>query len=260
MIWDGVTEYSNVQPPGTLGPWFLRMHGDGTRRFFEQLVAGSPGNLLRDLQREGWEIIGVTFTRPTGFTEGDRNFLDYDGTLRHEPVNQRYQLDRFFGHAARFAHQLDAALGHHSLQSATEEDRMTVLHTLSAMIGSATRRYKVWEVIDPEQQVVGGTFDGTPLWKRTQSEYEQIDEGLCGQCDIVTYARRFLFHANLPLFRRLHRSGIIYAVNRDTTPWEAVLFDVATQPESEFYVELETEYQGMLRHYDNVVGADPNHP
>ena len=169
-------------------------------------------------------------------------------------------LEQFYGHAARFAHQLDSALGHHSLQSATEEDRMTVLHTLSAMIGSATRRYKVWEATDPEQTIVGGNNDGVLLWKHQRPEYVEIDEGLCGECDIVTYARRFLFHANLPLFRRLHRSGIIYAVNRDTTPWEATLFDVATQPESEFYVELETEYQGMLRHYDNVVGADPNHP
>ena len=138
---------------------------------------------------------------------------------------------------------------------------MTVLHTLSAMIGSATRRYKVWEAIDPEELVVGGNFDGTPLWKRTQAEYERDRRG----------ALRTVRHRDLrppvpvprepaALPKAASQSGIIYAVNRDTTPWEATLFDVATQPESEFYVELETEYQGMLRHYDNVVGADPNHP
>ena len=127
--------------------------------------------------------------------------------------------------------------------------------TLSAMIGSAWRRYAVLAAIDPEEIIHGGNFDGTPLWKRNLDEYEAIDAGLCGQCDIVTYARRFYFHANLPLFRRLYRSGIVYAVDRSVTPWGATLFDVATQPESEFYVELDRDYHDSLAYYDNVVGA-----
>ena len=84
---------------------------------------------------------------------------------------------------------------------------------------------------------------------------EGIDVALCGQCNIATYGRRFYFHANLPLFRRLYRSGIVYAVDRSTTPWGATLFDVATQPESEFYVELDRDYHDALAYYDNVVGA-----
>ena len=62
-------------------------------------------------------------------------------------------------------------MGHHTLVSATEEDRLTALHTLSDMIGSAWLRYQVWNAIDPEELVIGGNFDGTPLWKRTESDY-----------------------------------------------------------------------------------------
>ena len=147
-------------------------------------------------------------------------------------------------------------MGHHTLVSAAEEDRLTTLYTLSDMIGSAWMRYKVWAAVDPEELVVGGNFDGTPLWKRTESDYVGIDEALCGQCDIATFARRFLFQANLPLFRRLHRSGIVYSVDRDTTPkWEAQLFDVATDPRSAFYDALNVNYHQALEHYDNEVGV-----
>ena len=107
----------------------------------------------------------------------------------------------------------------------------------------------------PEELVIGGNFDGTPLWKRTESDYIGIDEALCGQCDIATFARRFLFRANLPLFRRLHRSGIVYSVDRTTTPkWEASLFDVATQPQSAFYEALVANYHKALEYYDNTTG------
>ena len=48
MIWDGVTEYQNVAPPGISyyrnGPWLCRMYGDGTRRFSESIGTGRPGS------------------------------------------------------------------------------------------------------------------------------------------------------------------------------------------------------------------------
>ena len=165
------------------------------------------------------------------------------------------QLLGFREHASRFAHQLDDALGHHSLSSSSEEDRMVVFQTLSSMIGSGWMRYKVWEATDPEELIVGGNFDGTPLWKRQEPDYIEIDRLMCGQCEIATFARRFLFHANLPLFRRLYRSGVIYVANRATTPWEATIFAVASNPVSTFYDNLDTEYHQSLRYYDEVVGA-----
>ena len=102
-------------------------------------------------------------------------------------------------------------MGHHTLQSAEESDRLTVHRTLSAMIGSAARRYDEWDLVDPEELIIGGTYDGTLLWKRNEQDYIDVDAALCGQCDGATFARRFLKHADLPAFRRAWRQGIIYS-------------------------------------------------
>ena len=254
IIWDGETEYQDVRPPGINDIYLLRMYGDKTRRFSERLAVAEPmTRMRRAISENGWEQIGISFENPGRFF--DIGFLGYDGSMSFEAVNQWFQLNQFREHASRFAHQLDDALGHHSLTSASEEDRMVTYQTLSSMLGSGWRRYKIWAGTDSEELIIGGNFDGTLLWKRQEPEYVEIDELMCGQCDIATFARRFRFQANLPLFRRLYRSGIIYVANRDTTPWEAAIFDVATDPVSAFYDLLEVEYHQALLYYDEVVGA-----
>ena len=65
-----------------------------------------------------------------------------------------------------------------------------------------------------------------------------MDEALCGQCDIATFARRFYLNADLAEFARLWRQGIVYRADRDTTPWSPTIFDVAQSPHGEFYAEL----------------------
>ena len=136
-----------------------------------------------------------------------------------DPPNQHYQLQNFRAHAARFAHQLGAAMGpQEPLQEAPEADRITVHDTLAAMIGSAARRYDEWDTVDPEELILGGQHDGTLLWKRNEQDYIDVDEALCGQCDGATFARRFLKHADLPAFRRAWRQGIIYSADRTVTP------------------------------------------
>ena len=209
---------------------------------------------LRLQTGRGWEVIGIATEQP--FLEHNNSaFLAYDGTLSNEPVDQVYYLNKFFAHASRFAHQLDAAMGHHTLASSSEEDRLTVHNALSAMIGSAWRRYAEWDLVSREELIVGGNYDGTPLWKRNLDDFIRIDEALCGDCDIATFARRFLFKANLPLFRRLHRQGIIYSVDRRSTPWGAQFFDVATQPHTTFYDQLDADYRKALDYYDLTTGA-----
>ena len=181
-------------------------------------------------------------------------FLAYDGTFSLDPVNQYFHLLNFRTHAARFAHQLDAAMGHHTLGSADERDRLAVWNTMTAMIGSAARRYAEWNEIDPEALIVGGNFDGTPRWRRDLDDYIAVDEALCGQCDIATFARRFYLNADLTEFARLWRQGIVYRADRDTTPWSPTIFDVAQSPHGEFYDELTEFFYKMLEHYDHVIG------
>ena len=257
-IWDGVTEYNDGMPEGLGGIYLLRMLRDKTRRFSEWRGTSHPMTEMGRMIDRGWETFGITYTYPYRIINDNSYesvFLGYDGILGLEPVNQYFALNQYQAHAARFAHQLDDAMGHHSLQSATEEDRLTVYHALVFMIGVAAQKYLVWDAVDPEELIVGGVYDGTLLWKRDADEYAEVDRILCGQCDIATFARRFLFHADLPAFRRLHRQGIVYSADRTMDPWAPTLFDVASSPAEDYYEALNEFYHLMLRHYDNVSGV-----
>ena len=44
-------------------------------------------------------------------------------------------------------------------------------------------------------------------------------------------------------------------MDRSANPWEADIFAVATQPESQYYDDLDTAYHEALRYYDENVGA-----
>ena len=255
IIWDGVTEYQNVRPPGVGAVFLLRMYGDGTRRFSEFEGTGNPMGRLRALTAQGWEQIGVALVGPFAVHIDGGGFFAYDGTFTLDPVNQFFHLNAFREHAARFAHQLDAAMGHHTLASADERDRLAVWNTMTAMIGSAARRYAEWNEIDPQELIIGGNFDRTPRWRRDLETYMGIDEALCGQCDIATFARRFYLKADLREFARLWRQGILYRADRTTTPWSPTIFDVAQSPHGEFYAELTEFFYTMLEHYDHDIGV-----
>ena len=270
IIWDGVTEYQDHGPPGHQGVYLLHMYGDGTRRFSDWVGHGSPMTGFR-YYSEAWETtnIGVAIERPyirvdgenTYYSDG-KGFLNYDGTMSFEPVNQFFYSNPFTSHAARFAHQLDITMGGHTLLGADERDRLIVHQSLSAIIGAAARRYAEWDAIDPEDLIIGGNFDGTPLWKnheRTVQDYIDTDIALCGQCDIDIFAREFYFEADLAEFRREWRQGIIYSANRTTTPWSTALFDVAPGSVSDFHDELDNYFHKMLRHYAQVVAVQDRH-
>ena len=261
MIWDGVTEYQDATSDGR-SLWLCRMYGDRTRRFSESTGSGSPMSLMRSLVSRGWGTnIGICIDNPQSRIDGEvvnyhnDGFLQYDGTLSFDPANQFFHVNNFREHAARFAHQLDAAMGHETLRRAEEDDSLTVWNTLSTMIGSAARKYQEWDDIDPQALIVGGNFDGTLRWKRDLDDYILVDERLCGQCDIATFARRFYFKADLPAFRRTWRQGIVYSADRGTDPWSPDIYDVAQSPIGDFYDELSEYFHSMLEHYDHVVGV-----
>ena len=89
MIFDGVTEYHDRNPPGVASTWLLRMYGDGTRRFSDSQGASFPMTRLRANEARGWEQIGITFIQPHSPVDyRNGGFLAYDGTLTFESVNQ----------------------------------------------------------------------------------------------------------------------------------------------------------------------------
>ena len=148
------------------------------------------------------------------------------------PSTKSHALPRLFkAHAARLMHQLDATIGHHSLQAAEEVDRETIRQTIRDMIGAAWIKYQVWAVIDPEELIIGGNNDGVPLWEHGLATEQARDAAICGQCNFSNFARLCLTDMNIPIFRRLLRSGIVYSVNIATRPkWEPAIFDIATNP------------------------------
>ena len=259
LIWDGVTEYQNVRPTGTVGVFLLRMVGDDSRRYTEYEGVSNPMQWLiqKSTQEDAWETIGVTYESALHIRLRDHlTYLDYDGSLTTEPVNQIPYLQDFRGHAARFMHQLDATIGHHSLQAAEENDRETIRQTIRDMIGAAWLKYNVWEVVDPEELIIGGNYDGTLLWRRSLEEIQGVDRLICGQCNFSNFARLCLTDMNIPLFRSLMHSGIVYSVDITATPkWEPAIFDVATDPRSEYYDMIEAGALAARRYYDTVVGV-----
>ena len=234
--------------------YWIALADDGSRRLldWERIFqsAGRSGQALHDRHPDLAIHYGRHFT---GALAG--RFLGYDWDTTVERVNQVPALLVYQRNAAVSAHDLQVTLGNDILLSATADDYDTVKHTHIHLIGAAWQRYVEWAAVDPEELIVGGNFDGTPLWSRNLDDQAATDAALCGTCDIANFARRFYFHANLPLFRRLYRSGIIYSVDRSANPWEAQIFAVATQPESQYYDDLDTAYHAALRYYDERVGA-----
>ena len=258
LIWDGVTEYQNVRPEGLVVYYILRMVGDGSRRYTDYVGTTNPmDNLIRlSTQEDAWETVGVTYESGGNFlVDNGIAYMDYDGSLSTEPVNQIPYLQTYQRNAAVSAHDLQVTLGTDVMQSATDDDYQTVKHSFIHLIGAAWQRYVEWATVDPQELIIGGNYDRTLLWRRYLDDHAATDGALCGTCDIANFARRFYFHANLPLFRRLHRSGIIYSVDRTTNPWEAIIFAVASQPESQYYDDLDTAYHEALRYYDERIGA-----
>ena len=253
MIWDGVTEYQNIKPPGE-SVFLLRVYTDRTRRFSESFNTPAP---MRDLLRrkaEGWDPIGVSFTQPFHFL--NTGFLAYDGAMTYDAVNQFFKLLRYREHAARFAHQLDAFHGFESTQSAAEEDRLITHQTLSDMIAVGWQRYAEWGGVDPQEIIIGGDYDGTLRWKRYEQLYDDTDAELCGQCNVSTFGRQFRKKADLPLFRRGYRQGTVFSADRTVDPWTTKAFALlpGPAPYGAAYAELNDHFEDAKDYYDEVVG------
>ena len=254
----------------------VRLSSDGSRRVIDdgsmKIATGTPTwEAARDFYLGFWPDSPIVFwglnnaviSLDSALYRAARDgwYLPYppaDGVPVYpveEPVNQVPLLSLYQRNAAVSAHDLQVTLGTDVMQSATAADYNTVKNAFIHLIGAAWQRYVEWATVDPQELILGGNYDGTLLWRRYLDDHAATDDALCGTCDIANFARRFYFHANLPLFRRLHRSGIIYSVDRTANPWEASIFAVASQPESQYYDDLDTAYHEALRYYDERIGA-----
>ena len=252
LIWDGVTEYADERIAEDSSAIILHLDDAGARQILEYRAAGNQpfGTMLYSRDILGWTTIGVSTDETTTIIG---RYFGYDGFASVSPVNQIGYLIPFTIHAARFTHQLDAGLGLDSSLSLEEDSRIAVKRLVRDMISSAVVQYDKWGEVDPEELIVGGNYDGTLLWKRTLANMIDLDDRLCGQCDLANLARQIFIHADIAAIKQLRRDGIIYGIDYSTDPWSPTVFDFATLPHNDYYDLLDDVYERMIIHYDTVV-------
>ena len=195
-----------VCPNHVDGDYWIALAGDGSRRIVDwRIVDISPGQLGQELYDRNpglpihycRDIIGAESILPGMYIGYD--WRPFPGRVNQIPYLQTYQRN-----AAVSAHDLQVTLGTDVMQSATAADYNTVKNTFIHLIGAA------WQTVrgmgsggSRSELIIGGNYDGTPLWSRNLDDHAATDEALCGTCDIANFARRFYFHANLPLFRQV---------------------------------------------------------
>ena len=114
MIWDGVTEYQNVRASWNFGP-------EGNLGSVV-CTAMAPGALVRaGVQQAQWLICGSGQNSGDGKASAsplsshtitvNTGFLHTMARYRTNPLTRCTMLNKFFAHASRFAHQLDAVNG-----------------------------------------------------------------------------------------------------------------------------------------------------
>ena len=152
-------------------------------------------------------------------------------------------------------HQLDAAMGHHTLYSAEESDRLIVLNTAGRpdrqrlapvpRVGrdrtrGADRRRRVRRDAAVEARPTPSSRASTPT--SVASATSPPSRG--GSCSRPTC------HCSAASTGRAWSTPPT-AIRR----WEPRFVDVATTPHSSFYEQLRVDYHRALTHYDNVVGV-----
>ena len=183
-----------------------------------------------------------------------------------EPVNQIPYLIPWRAHVARFAHELDASLTYRSAMAATAEDREFTFTYFATLAAHAWNELRQFADNDPD------TPSGDTLWRQMKPIIETTMDRLCHECDIATFSRRFLEHANISLFRERYQGGQLQATNRDTNPWTPgiTVFQIPRVPSltedqliaarQRFYGYYLGLFPGILQYYDEVSGrADAPH-
>ena len=264
VIWDSYWAF--LHPDGSrriIGYAYKKHDGQQLADDNPELVEASKGEIYLALGNEG-----ILFPYNDGFRRNhiwpDSPFyLSYDHTEVHrESVNPIPDLLNWRAHAARFSHELDAVMGHRTSSAVSENEREATWTTFKYMIGSCWKFYKRYEIVSPTLMNSHQEF----VWKTKQDGYLYYDQVLCGHCNVSTYGRRFMRHANIEEFRRVHMQGGVYAVNQDVTPWmpigpfdHATTYGLGSQEEmdeaiSDFYGNLEENFQEAIDYYDFIVG------
>ena len=258
--WEGINVLSRTS--------WAALDNDGSRHVIG-ITAATRERYIPEAY-EGYECYLVWEGASAVYGEIDRNvvvpdspyYVDYDWVATKEYVNQIPRLQQVRRHAAVFAHQLDVWHGARTSSDLSTTQRDTIYNVFSSIIGTAWNSFDLWETYSPTHLDTHGVF----IWKSQQPLVDDIDAELCGQCDIATFPRRMARSGRgiLSGLWRLYQSGLLYGVNRTTSPWSlGNLINVAhtagssdpTQDILDFYVGLNDKYHEALEYYDINIGS-----
>ena len=155
------------------GDYWVAFAGDGSRRIVDwERISSQPGNTGQRLY-DRTPGLPIHYIRDAAPRASSIRYVDYEWrqTPDATPVNQVPYLQTYQRNAAVSAHDLQVTLGTDVMQSATADDYNTVKNTFIHLIGAAWQRYVEWAAVDPEELIVGGNFDGTPLWSRNLDDH-----------------------------------------------------------------------------------------
>ena len=107
-----------------------------------------------------------------------------------------------------------------------------------------------------KELIIGGNNDGLTLWQHGVDglDYHAGPMRPCAEPATLPTSHDVLLPRQLASVPAA-APDIIYSVDRSANPWESTIFAVATQPESQYYDDLDTSYHEALRYYDERIGA-----
>ena len=209
--------------------------------------------------------ISLTSLRALGGNADNPRFLGYAGTLETEAVNQGYYLRDWRSFLGVIAHDFDASHGLHTFQATSTENRAVIEEYGQALVGRVQWYLDVWDGINPRFILPSGDHAGELHWKTTLPEVKRHVDTVCDVCNLATWPRGFIAHADVPQFRSNLDRGILTGVDRSAVKWVpgAELYrlygpddPVLTNEQiAAAWAGWRRYYPKALQYYDEVVGV-----
>ena len=194
-------------------------------------------------------------------------YLNYDGTLSLDPVNQVPEYRKWIKYVATLAHELDTMHQPHTYAHTLGSNykmspdlahselallrNQNTLQYCRGLIGQAFAQLKSWAAVDP-QRLFGGS--DIKIWKFYQERIYSLLEQLCFLCDSGSWPRKFLLNHGARTWRAaldevITEHGRSYmripVIDKSGSTWEPSSRSIVTMHGT----NLESGWHGLIESY-----------
>ena len=195
------------------------------------------------------------------------HYVDYDGSLSADPVNQVPEYTKWMKYVATLAHELDTMYQPHTYAHTLGSNykmspdlahselallrNQNTLQYCRGLIGQAFAQLKSWAAVDP-QRLFGGS--DIKIWKFYQERIHSLLEQLCFLCDSGSWPRKFLLKHGARTWRAaldevITEHGRSYmripVINKSGSTWEPSSRSIVTMHGN----NLERSWQNLIESY-----------